>query len=139
MGGMFKCIYCLKKCSCHSKLKRHQQIHKGINHFSFNHNNKIEMKQSLTLKTVRKNIYSRDKQFNCFFCCKQFRTSGDKNNHLKTHCGVKFQPQKNVENILKENNLSPNVQMQSLVNVNKREKNRLNVMIVILSLLETIV
>ena len=40
-----------------------------------------------------------------------------KNNHLNTHCGVNFQLQENAENILQENNLSPNVQMQPLVNV----------------------
>ena len=62
-------------------------------------------------------VYSRDKQFNCFFCCKQLRTSGDKNNHLKTHCGVKFQRRENVEKALKESNLSANVQMQRLVNI----------------------
>ena len=53
-------------------------------------------------------------------CYKQFRTGGDKNNQLKTHCGVKFQPHENVGNILQESNLSPNVQMQPLVNVENR-------------------
>ena len=114
---IFKCNFCLKTLSSQLKLKRHQQLHTGMNYFDFNHNNGIDLRKLLKLKHVSKNVYSRDKQFNCFLCCKQLRTSGDKNNHLKTHCGVKFQPQENVENTLHENNLSPNVQTQPLVNV----------------------
>ena len=116
----FNCNFCLQPFSSKLKLKRHQQIHKEIKHFLFNYNNLIEFRKLLTLKNVRKHVYSRDKQLNCFLCCKQLRTSGDKNNHLKAHFGMKFQPQENVENILQENSLSPNLQMQSLVIVENR-------------------
>ena len=78
-----------------------------MNHLGFNNNNGIESRKLLTLKNVSKNVYSRDKQLNCFLCCKQLRTSGDKNNHLKTHCDVKFQLQGNVKSDLQENNFSP--------------------------------
>ena len=102
---IFNCVYCLKTFSSQSNLKRHEQLHTGMNHIGFNHNNEIELSKLLTLKTVGKDVYSRDKQFNCLLCCKQLCTSGDKNNHSKTHCGVKFQPQENAEHFLQENYL----------------------------------
>ena len=120
LDGMFKCNYCLKTCSSQSKLKRHQQLHTGTYHFDYTHKNEIELKKLLTIKNVRKYVYSREKQFNCFLRCKQLRTSDDKNDHLKTHCGVKFKPQESVEKILQENNLSPIVQMQSFGNIENR-------------------
>ena len=116
-GGMFNCTCCLQTFSSKSNLKRHQQRHTGIYHFGFNYKNVIELSELLTLKNVKESVYSRDKQLNCFLCCKRFRTSSDKSNHLKTHCGKKFQPHKYVENIFQENNLSSNVQIQPLVNV----------------------
>ena len=92
------CICCLKTFSNQLKLKRHQQLHTGMKHFGFNHNNEIKLRKLFTLKNSSKHVYSRDKQFNCFLCCKQLRPSVDKNNHLKTHCVGKFQPQENAEN-----------------------------------------
>ena len=113
----FKCICCLKTFSSQLQLKRHQQLHTGMNYFGFDHKNGIELSKLFTLPNVRGNLYSRDKQLKCFLCCKQLRSSGDKNNHLKTHCRVKLKPKENVENILQENNLSQNLQMQSSLNI----------------------
>ena len=86
-----------------------------MNSFGFNHKNGIEVSKLLTLKNVRENVYSRDNQFHCFLCYKQLRTSGDKNNHLKTDCGVK--PQENVEKYFQESNLSLYEEKQPLVNI----------------------
>ena len=110
------------------KLKQHQQLHTGIYHFGYNHKiaiyhfgfhhrSGIVRSKLFTLKSVRENVYSRDKHFICFLCCKQLRTSDDKNNHLNTHCSVKFQPQENAEKTLPEINLIQNVQMQPLANL----------------------
>ena len=39
---------------------------------------------------------------------------------MKTHCGVNFQRREIAENSMKKSNLSPNLQMQPLVNVESR-------------------
>ena len=74
----FICFCCLKTYSSEWKLKRHQQFHIGMIHFGFNYNIGIELNELFMLKNGSKHVYSRDKQFNCFLCCKQLRTSGEK-------------------------------------------------------------
>ena len=113
----FDCSCCVKTFSSQSQLKLHHLLHTGMNYLGFNQKNGIEFNKVLTLKNVRKLVYSADKQFNCFFCCKRFRTSGDKNNHMNTHCGVKCQLRETSENILQRSNLTPNVQTQPIVDV----------------------
>ena len=68
----FVCSCCLKTFSSQSKLKRHQLLHTGMNYFGFNHNNGIELSEVLTLKNVRKLVYSVDKKFICFFAANLF-------------------------------------------------------------------
>ena len=113
----YNCICCSKSFSSQLKLKRHQQLHTEMNNFGLNHKNGIELNHLRTSKNLSKKVYSRDKQLKCFLCCKQLFTSGEKNNHFNTHCCVKFQRRKNVENTLQGSNLSLIVQTQPLVNI----------------------
>ena len=116
----FECICCLKTFSSQLKLKQHQPLHTGMNYFRFHHNNGIESGKLITLKTGMNQVYSREKQFNCFLCCKYFHTNGDKNNHMNSHYGITFQLRGNSVRICKLNSLTPNVQMQSVVNIKQR-------------------
>ena len=116
----FDCNCCLKTFTSQSKCKQHQLLHTGMNYFGFSRNNGIELSEVLALKNVRKLVYCAGKQFKCLFCCKRFRTSDDKNNHMNTHCGVECQLGETSENILQQSNLTPHVQTPLIVDVERK-------------------
>ena len=64
-----------------------------------------------------RHVYSADKHFNCFLCLKLFRTNVDKNTHMNTHCGLKFQIRESSQKALHQSNLIPHVQTHTVVNV----------------------
>ena len=72
------------------------------------------------MKEVKEIGYSTNKQFNCFFCCKHFRTTSDQNNHKNIHCGVKCQLRETSENILQQNKLTPHVQTHPIVDIKQK-------------------
>ena len=110
----------LQTFSSSSKLKRHQLFHTGIKHFSFNYNNGTKLGKVLALKNRKKPVYFAYKQLNCFLCCKRFRTTGDKNNHMNNHYGINVQLRQNSVNILQQSSLTTQVETQPAVNIKQK-------------------
>ena len=88
------CNCCLKKISSKSKLKRHRLLHIGMNNLGFINNNGIKVSDLVSMDTC----LSDNEKYICFLCCKHFRTSFDKNNHMNIHCVVKFQQSESFKN-----------------------------------------